>query len=87
MYRFYMKKVSMYELKNDLAAVIAEAEAGTDVLVTRHNKPVARLTRPSASSVHCGSRFGNADLKPAVRGKTGGRYIEILRQDRRSGRE
>ena len=37
----------MYELKNDLAAIIAEAETGTDVLVTRHNKPVARLTRSS----------------------------------------
>jgi antitoxin (DNA-binding transcriptional repressor) of toxin-antitoxin stability system len=86
-YSFDMKKVSMYELKNDLAAIIAEAAAGMDVLVTRHNKPVARLTRPAAGSVHIGSRFGNADLKPAVRGKTGGRYLEILRQDRRSGRE
>jgi prevent-host-death family protein len=82
-----MKKVSMYELKNNLAAIIAEAEAGTKVLVTRHHNPVARLTRPSVDHLHRGARFGNADLKPAVRRKTAGRYLEFLKQDRRSGRE
>ncbi len=77
----------MYELKNDLAAIISEAAAGTDIVVTRHNKPIARVTRPSVTAVQCGARCGNADLKPAVRGKTGGRYLDILLQDRSSGRE
>ncbi len=77
----------MYELKNDLAGIIAEAEGGADILITRHNKAVARLTRPSVEHIHHGARFGNADLKPAVRGKTGGRYLDLLREDRRSGRE
>ena len=75
----------MDELKKGLAAIIAEAEEGMDVLVTRHNKPVARLTRPSTEHLHCGARFGSADLKPAVRGKTAGRYLEFLKQDRRTG--
>jgi antitoxin (DNA-binding transcriptional repressor) of toxin-antitoxin stability system len=76
----------MYDLKNDLASIIAEAESGTDVLITRHNKPVALLTRPAAEHLHCGARFGKADLNPAIRAKTAGRYLEILASDRRSGR-
>ena len=82
-----MKKISIHDLKNSLASVIAEAEEGTDVLVTRHNRPVARLTRPDMGHLHCGARFGSADLKPAVRAKTAGRYLEFLRQDRSSGRD
>ena len=82
-----MKTVSMYGLKQELASIIAETEAGTDVLITRHNKPVARLTRPGTEHLHRGSRFGKADLKPAVRRKTAGRYLQILEEDRRAGRE
>jgi len=77
----------MYDLKKDLASVIAEAEGGTDVLITRHNKPVALITRPAAEHLHRGARFGNADLIPAIRAKTAGRYLEFLTRDRRSGPE
>ncbi len=80
-----MKTVSMYGLKQELASIIAETEAGTDVLITRHNKPVARLTRPGTEHLHRGSRFGKASLKPAVRKKTAGRYLQILEEDRRAG--
>jgi antitoxin (DNA-binding transcriptional repressor) of toxin-antitoxin stability system len=76
----------MYGLKQDLAATVAEAEAGNDVLITRHNKPVARLTRPGMEHLHAGCRFGKARLKPALRGKTAGRYLEILEDDRGSAR-
>ncbi len=67
--------------------MIAEIEAGTDVLITRHNKPVARLTRPGPLRVHRGSKFGKANLKPAVSKKTAGRYLKLLKEDRRAGRE
>jgi len=82
-----MKKASLYELKHDLSSLVSEAEHGTEVLITRHNKPVARLTPCMPEHVHSGSRFGSAALKPAVRGKTAGRYLRILEDDRRSGRE
>lgn len=82
-----MKTVSIHILKQELASIIAETEAGTDVLITRHNKPVARITRPGTKHLHQGSRFGKASLKPAVRKKTAGRYLQILSEDRRSGRE
>jgi antitoxin (DNA-binding transcriptional repressor) of toxin-antitoxin stability system len=82
-----MKTVSMYSLKQELASIIAEAEAGTDVLITRHNKPVARVTRPETEHLHRGSQFGKSNLKPALRKGTAGRYLQVLEEDRRDGRE
>lgn len=75
----------MYGLKRELAAVIAEAEAGREIILTRHNKPVARLTRPAMEPLHQGARFGKASLKPAVRAKTKGQYLKFLQEDRRAG--
>jgi antitoxin (DNA-binding transcriptional repressor) of toxin-antitoxin stability system len=77
----------MYGLKQELASIIAETEAGADVLITRHNKPVARLTRPGTEHLHRGSQFGKSNLKPALRKRTAGRYLRILEEDRRAGRE
>ena len=77
----------MHVLKQELGSVIAEAEAGTEVLITRHNKPVARLTRAGAEHLHRGSLFGKGRLKPAVRRKTAGRYLQLLTEDRRTGGE
>ncbi len=82
-----MKTVSMFGLKQELASIIAETESGTDVLITRHNKPVARLTRPGTEHLHRGARFGKGSLRPAVRKKTAGRYLQFLAEDRSSGRE
>lgn len=81
-----MKSVPMYGLKQELASVIAEAEAGNDVLITRHNKPVARLTRPGTEHLHAGDQFGKAKLKPAIKAKTAGRYLQILEEDRGADR-
>ena len=77
----------MYGLKQDLASIIAEAGTGNEILITRHNKPVAHLTCPGSRHLNKGARFGKASLKPAVRGKTAGRYLEILKEDRHGGRE
>jgi antitoxin (DNA-binding transcriptional repressor) of toxin-antitoxin stability system len=82
-----MKYVPIHELKQGLASTIAEAEAGGEVLITRHNKPVARLTRPGAEHLHPGIHFGKAKLKPAVKGKTAGRYLRILEEDRGTERK
>ena len=77
----------MHTLKQELASVVAEAEAGEEILITRHNKPVARLTRPETEHLRQGSRSGKGGLKPAIRGKTAGRYLQLLLEDRRAGRE
>jgi antitoxin (DNA-binding transcriptional repressor) of toxin-antitoxin stability system len=76
----------MYGLKQKLASIVAEAEAGNDVLITKHNKPVARLTRPESEHLHLGSQFGKTRLKPVVKGITAGRYLQILEEDRGTDR-
>ncbi|RPI21624.1 MAG: type II toxin-antitoxin system prevent-host-death family antitoxin [Acidobacteria bacterium] len=77
-----MKRVSTHELKQELASVIAEAEAGQEILITRHNKPVVRLISARDQHLHRGNRFGTGELKPVLAGKTKGRYLAILREDR-----
>jgi antitoxin (DNA-binding transcriptional repressor) of toxin-antitoxin stability system len=72
----------MYGLKQELASIVAEAEAVNDVIVTKHNKPIVRLTRPESEHLHMGSQFGKTRLKPAVKKKTAGRYLQILEEDR-----
>jgi antitoxin (DNA-binding transcriptional repressor) of toxin-antitoxin stability system len=77
-----MRYVPIHRLKQELASIVAEAESGNEVLITRHNKSVARLVRPTVEHSHLGSRFGKAKLKPAVKAKTAGRYLQILEEDR-----
>ena len=77
----------MYILKQELAAMVAEAKAGGEILITRHNKPVARLIEAGTHLLHRGALFGKANLKPALRKKTAGRYLDFLEEDRRSSRE
>jgi prevent-host-death family protein len=38
-----MKKVQVNEIREHLATYLTEAERGEEIVVTRHNKPVARL--------------------------------------------
>ncbi|MBN1569436.1 MAG: type II toxin-antitoxin system prevent-host-death family antitoxin [Acidobacteria bacterium] len=80
-----MKSVPINELKQRLASIIAEAEAGFDVQITKHNKPVARLTRPDTQNLHRGSQFGKAKLNSVLKRKTAGRYLQMLKEDRDSG--
>jgi prevent-host-death family protein len=81
-----MKRVSIQELKRDLSSIVESARQGAGVLITRHNRPVARLSSAEGQYLHIGSRFGKARLRPVLRGKTSGRYLEILEEDRRAGR-
>jgi antitoxin (DNA-binding transcriptional repressor) of toxin-antitoxin stability system len=76
----------MHDLKKELASVIAEAATRAKILITRHNKAVVRLTGPGSQHLNKGSLFGKANLKPAVRGNTAGHYLQLLQEDRHSGR-
>lgn len=38
-----MQTIGLFEAKTHLSAYIARAEAGEEVIITRHNKPVAKL--------------------------------------------
>ena len=40
-----MKHVGIFEAKTNLSSLIEEVEKGGEIVITRHGKPVARLTR------------------------------------------
>ncbi len=81
-----MKTVSVDELKRHLSTFLKETKQGEPILVTRHNKPVARLTSATSVQVHRGSRFGQGRLEPLKAGAsaTSGRYLEVLHADRQA---
>ena len=77
-----MKMVSIQSLKARLSAVVAEAESGETVIITRHNAPVAQLSPAGAQSVHRGKNVGSGRVRAALKRGTKGRYLEILVEDR-----
>jgi prevent-host-death family protein len=44
-----MARYSVVEAKNNLSALIDAAEAGEEVVITRHGKPAVHLVRPVAA--------------------------------------
>jgi len=77
-----MKQISIQDLKKNLSAVLREAAAGGPIVITSHNRPVARLSPPEPACVHRGQSFGKGKLRPLFRTKTKGRYMEVLLEDR-----
>ena len=77
-----MKLVPIQDLKARLSALVAAAEAGDTITITRHNAPVAQLTPARRDAVHRGTRVGSGGIKPALKRGTSGRYLELLREDR-----
>jgi antitoxin (DNA-binding transcriptional repressor) of toxin-antitoxin stability system len=77
-----MKRISIQALKAQLSAAVAEAESGRTLLITRHNEAVAQLSPAHSQFVHRGKAVGAAQLKPALRRATKGRYLALLMEDR-----
>ena len=77
-----MKEISIQDLRANLSATVAEAEAGSTIVVTRYKEPVAQLGPVRPSQVHRGARVGGGRLGPAVTRGTGGRYLTVLMEDR-----
>jgi prevent-host-death family protein len=77
-----MKKVSIKDLKAHLSAVVAEAEAGRTIVITRHQTPVAIVGPAIPSGVHRGRHVGTGRLQPGPKRSTKGRYLSVLLEDR-----
>ena len=75
-----MKRVSIQDLKARLSAMVAEAEEGRTIVVTRHNEPVAQLG--PARMAHGGRGAKRTRLKPAMTRGSKGRYLKVLLDDR-----
>ncbi len=77
-----MKRISIQDLKSGLSAAIAEAESGKTVLVTRHNRVVARLSPVTPWKAPDGGASAREPLVPLLRRATRGRYLSVLMDDR-----
>jgi len=82
-----VKTVSIQELKRSLSALVAEAAGGERVLITRHRRPIASLVPAGTEHLHTGSRFGRGAIKPVLSRPGLRRYLHVLLDDRRGGRE
>ena len=78
----HMKQVSIQDLKARLSAVIAEAQSGKTVVITRHNAPVAQLGPAARPQVYRGQQVGAGRIRPALKRGTNGRYLAVLLEDR-----
>ena len=45
-----MESIGLFDAKTHLSELVARAERGEEVLITRHNKPVAKLVPVSRST-------------------------------------
>jgi antitoxin (DNA-binding transcriptional repressor) of toxin-antitoxin stability system len=77
-----MKRMTIQDLKSGLSKAVAEAEAGTTILITRHAEAVAQLGPARPGSVHRASLAAMRPLRPALKRATRGRYLAVLREDR-----
>jgi prevent-host-death family protein len=76
-----MKQISIKDLKARLSAAVAEAESGETIVITRHNRAVAKLC-PSDSHVHYPKSDDRPALKPAIKHGKKIPYLEVLLEDR-----
>ena len=77
-----VKQVSIQHLKAALSAVVAEAESGRTIVITRHNRAVAQLGPARPLGVHPGNAAVRGRLRPALTRGTKGRYLAVLLEDR-----
>jgi len=79
-----MDTVGLFEAKTHLSELIARAERGEEVVITRHNKPVARIVPIATTAPDAAARRSavNALLRGA-RGRTLGLDWRALRDEGR----
>jgi len=77
-----MKQISIQDLKASLSAAISEAESGNTVVITRHNKPVAKLIPAHPQYLHRGSGVGRGGIRPAFKRGKKIPYLAVLLEDR-----
>jgi prevent-host-death family protein len=74
-----MKEVGAFEAKNTLSALLDLVEAGEEVIITRHGKPVARLAPPRGAFDRKEARAAAAAIRGMSEGATlGGLTIKDL---------
>jgi prevent-host-death family protein len=79
-----MESVGLFEAKTHLSELIARVERGEEVIITRHNKPVAKIVSMPAERPDTGARAAAVDaLLRAAAGRSLGGHWEALRDEGR----
>lgn len=74
-----MKEVGAFEAKNTLSALLDLAEAGEEIVITRHGKEVARLVPPRGTINRDAARQAAQRIREMSKGVTlGGLSIKDL---------
>ena len=75
--------MSLQELKRHLSRLVDRARAGERIVITRYRQPVAELGSPSTTGLRTGAAYGTGLDGPPLDKATGGRYLDVLEEDRR----
>lgn len=63
-------EVGIRDLKNQLSRYVDQAVAGTEIIVTDHGKPVARLTTLTESDTRLQQLIESGAVRPALNSKS-----------------
>jgi prevent-host-death family protein len=66
-------EVSVSDAKSQLTELVRRAEAGDDVILTRHGKPAVRLVAIKPTLDRAGDRAGRRALFDSIRASVAGR--------------
>lgn len=76
--------IGLFEAKTHLSELVARAEAGEEVIITRHNRPVARIVPVVAQTQDAASRAAAVEaLLQGARGQVLGMDWHDLRDEGR----
>lgn len=83
-----MKAIGIFEAKSTLSQLVDQVEAGAEILLTRHGKPVARLAPLAAGDAPLSPKGWAADLRAFRHGrdhgaKRGATLADLIREGRR----
>lgn len=82
-----MTYLPIQDLKRNLADILRRVEQGETLVVTRHGKPVARLSPAQEPHVHVGKDCHlGGKLEPLGNFALGGEALRMLLEDRREDR-
>ena len=81
-----MLKIGAFEAKNTFGALLDRAEAGEEIMITRHGKPVARLTPEPGIDVAKAQAAADRIRQRATARKTGPFVWEEWKTYRDEGR-
>ncbi len=79
-----METIGLFQAKTHLSDLVARAERGEEVIITRHNKPVARLVPIRAAATDAGERQqALTELLTGAKGRRLGQDWKALRDEGR----